>query len=402
MRGRCERCGELMEPNADRTLCVRSTLFWVLAVGGILGSVLLEWLRRKYNECIDGWRARKYKRHTDEIELDIESGGRAFEYDCFLTHDWGEDEKSRPNHDRVSEVNRLLKAQGLVTWFDEERMQGNVVAQMTNGIDRSATVIVFVTQRYCAKVAGKGDAGDDDNCKREFEYACLRKGVAKMITVVMEPCCRDTKKWQGGVGFNLGGRLYKDLSDDEMKAMPQLIEEIIQISGRRPNPPALSRSAESNTKMALNQLGSDQVCALLHGLELGEHARAFSEAKVRGADLANANEDDLTTLGMPSPLKRKGLLRQLSGLKRDGVPISLLAPAPTSPLAAGPRKLVRQLSNDAGMGHLSSAPRTNDAPAARRPRRTRPPLARRSPAGRGALGVRTVLPIVSRKLSNSA
>ena len=222
-------------------------------------------------------------------------------------------------------------------------MQGNVVAQMTNGIDRSATVIVFVTTRYCLKVSGKGDAGDDDNCKREFEYACLRKGVAKMITVVMEPCCRDTKKWQGGVGFNLGGRLYKDLSDDEMKAMPQLIEEIIQISGRRPNPPALSRSVESNTKMALNQLGSDQVCALLHGLELGEHARAFSEAKVRGADLANANEDDLATLGMPSPLKRKGLLRQLSGLKRDGVPISLLAPAPTSPLA-GPRKLAPMTS----------------------------------------------------------
>ena len=49
---------------------------------------------------------------------------------------------------------------------------------------------------------------------------------------------------------------------------------------------------------------------------------------------------------MPSPLKRKGLLRQLSGLKRDGVPISLLAAAPDLTLA--PRKLVRQLSNDAG------------------------------------------------------
>ena len=38
--------------------------------------------------------------------------------------------------------------------------------QMCDGIDDSATVIVFVTQNYLRKVAGKGPKGGDDNCKR--------------------------------------------------------------------------------------------------------------------------------------------------------------------------------------------------------------------------------------------
>ena len=48
------------------------------------------------------------------------------EYDAFLTHDWGDDELGRSNHARVAEVNRLLKAAGFVTWFDEDRMQGDI------------------------------------------------------------------------------------------------------------------------------------------------------------------------------------------------------------------------------------------------------------------------------------
>ena len=52
------------------------------------------------------------------------------EYDAFLTHDWGDDELGRSNHARVAEVNRLLKAAGFVTWFDEDRMQGDIVSQI--------------------------------------------------------------------------------------------------------------------------------------------------------------------------------------------------------------------------------------------------------------------------------
>ena len=123
------------------------------------------------------------------------------EYDAFLTHDWGDDELGRSNHARVAEVNRLLKAAGFVTWFDEDRMQGDIVSQMANGIDSSAAVLVFVTENYCIKVAGAGRNGADDNCKKEFDYASRRKGIEKMIAAVMEPrggarrCARPSTPW---------------------------------------------------------------------------------------------------------------------------------------------------------------------------------------------------------------
>ena len=147
------------------------------------------------------------------------------EYDAFLTHDWGDDELGRSNHARVAEVNRLLKAAGFVTWFDEDRMQGDIVSQMANGIDSSAAVLVFVTENYCIKVAGAGRNGADDNCKKEFDYASRRKGIEKMIAAVMEPRCRDPTKWQGAVGMTLGGRLYKDLAEDDVAAGVQALME---------------------------------------------------------------------------------------------------------------------------------------------------------------------------------
>ena len=180
------------------------------------------------------------------------------EYDAFLTHDWGDDELGRSNHARVAEVNRLLKAAGFVTWFDEDRMQGDIVSQMANGIDSSAAVLVFVTENYCIKVAGAGRNGADDNCKKEFDYASRRKGIEKMIAAVMEPRCRDPTKWQGAVGMTLGGRLYKDLAEDDVAAaVPALMEEIVRVTGRRPTlrSAPLSRRRGNSTPLPALQLG---------------------------------------------------------------------------------------------------------------------------------------------------
>ena len=77
------------------------------------------------------------------------------EWDCFLTHDWNEDELGRSNHQRVSVVNKALKARGYKTWFDEEMMVGNINKMMTDGIEGSKTVIVFVTERYLQKASGE-------------------------------------------------------------------------------------------------------------------------------------------------------------------------------------------------------------------------------------------------------
>ena len=62
----------------------------------------------------------------------------------FLTHDWGTDEHGRNNHDRVARVNTWLQKQGIVTWFDSERMKGNILQQMFNGIENARVVVVFV------------------------------------------------------------------------------------------------------------------------------------------------------------------------------------------------------------------------------------------------------------------
>ena len=83
---------------------------------------------------------------------------------------------------------------------------------MCDGIDASALVIVFVTERYVAKVAGDNAA---DNCQKEFNYADLQKTNAKMIAAVMEPRMKDTKKWVGAVGMALGGQLYHALDSDD-------------------------------------------------------------------------------------------------------------------------------------------------------------------------------------------
>ena len=131
--------------------------------------------------------------------------------DCFLSHDWGTDANGRNNHQRVAAVNELLKGHGLVTWFDAEQMEGDIVDRMCEGIDNTDCVVVFVTANYVGKVGGSNPA---DNCKREFSYAARRKGKS-MLAVCMEESMRNANDWTGPVGMNLGGSLYVDLSSDE-------------------------------------------------------------------------------------------------------------------------------------------------------------------------------------------
>ena len=116
-------------------------------------------------------------------------------------------------------------------WLDEEQMQGDINAKMTKGVDESRVAVVFITNRYITKAAGEGEGGADDNCKFEFDYALLRKGVQRMVAVVMEPDARNPKEWLGVVGGKLGTSLYVDLSADEgqgawMNGVQQLVREI--------------------------------------------------------------------------------------------------------------------------------------------------------------------------------
>lgn len=149
--------------------------------------------------------------------------------DVFLTHDWGHDEHD--NHMRVSKVNDALKARGLRTWFDTEKMEGNVRKKMISGIENTLCVAVFITKRYLEKVASDNT---EDNCQLEFNFACRRKTAKRMLPVVMEARMRDTSRWTGEVGLALGGVLYVDLSamEDAMDAcMDALAARIIAVNG---------------------------------------------------------------------------------------------------------------------------------------------------------------------------
>ena len=129
--------------------------------------------------------------------------------DVFLSHNWGKDEYGRDNHQRVSSINEKLKAHGYKTWFDEEKLTGNIDEKMAQGIEQTKGVIVFITRRYYEKVNGE-NAGD--NCQKEFQHASKIKTRAKMVPVVMEKFMRDSTPWFGLVGINLGGEMYVDMS----------------------------------------------------------------------------------------------------------------------------------------------------------------------------------------------
>lgn len=131
--------------------------------------------------------------------------------DIFLSHNWGEDDSGRDNHYRVSLINKELKKLGYQTWFDADIMTGDIIKQMSQGIERTKGVLVFITQRYLEKVTGE-DSGD--NCKLEFEYASRNKTSSKMIAVVMEKCMSNSRKWTGSVGMHLGGKMYVDMTGD--------------------------------------------------------------------------------------------------------------------------------------------------------------------------------------------
>jgi hypothetical protein len=151
-----------------------------------------------------------------------------FQYDVFLSHDWGDDQYGRNNHARVSKINDALKTRGFRTWFDNDRMVGDIVAQMCDGVENSAVFVSFVTKRYTNKVA----SADDDNCKAEFSYAVRMRGTKNCIPVVMEDQMKSTASWAGPVGMRLGDVLYVSMWDNDIS--PGVIHLSEEITKRYP------------------------------------------------------------------------------------------------------------------------------------------------------------------------
>jgi len=145
----------------------------------------------------------------------------SLETDCFLSHNWGE---RQLNHEKVKHINGALKNRGMQTWFDENKVNGNIRYKMAEGIDNTRCFIVFITREYRDKVNG---IDMKDNCKYEFTYAMNQMGSQNMIPVIMEKEMRETNKWKGELGAALGNMLYVDFS--EGKEMEKKYDELYKI-----------------------------------------------------------------------------------------------------------------------------------------------------------------------------
>jgi hypothetical protein len=279
--------------------------------------------------------------------LKRETAVEQFAYDAFLTHDWGSDELGRNNHARVTEVYKALKQLGLNPWFDEEMMEGDINDKMANGVENSATIVVFITERYVVKASGRGELKNDDNCKYEFDHSCRIRGVDKMIVCVMEPQMRSTAVWKGSVGGKLGGKLYHDLCDDGEKfaaSILKLAAEIAKLSGATVKiPEAEVAQPEADSEVAsilgnmstlyskptqktahattLAALDMPQACALLGLLRAQDSVIAKArEVGITGEMLAAATEDDLKELGVSLSLSRRTIRAKLQEFNDGGLP----------------------------------------------------------------------------------
>jgi len=80
----------------------------------------------------------------------------------FVSHARGED---GDNHRAVAAIVVKLQALGLRTWFDSERLTGDILSKIDDGIRESDYTLVCATQTYLEKVAS---SGKQDYCKMEF------------------------------------------------------------------------------------------------------------------------------------------------------------------------------------------------------------------------------------------
>ena len=218
--------------------------------------------------------------------------------DVFLTHDWGTDESGRNNHKRVSRICHALQKKGLKCWFDEDEMEGRIHQKMSDGIDSSRLVLIFITERYIDKVAGKGALGAGDNCLYEFDYAYQMK-PGKSIAVVMEQRCSSTNTWYGPVGGCLGSSLYQAFWDDKkfnenLESLYGMIMNMIKI-------PIQQMVAELGITMESKQLHSPSAVSLFnHHTNITTNNTSTSTTNSNNTN-ANHTTTTNTQLGQTNP-----------------------------------------------------------------------------------------------------
>lgn len=262
---------------------------------------------------------------VDEVALRARREPRKFH--VFLTHDWGQDELGRANHERVQKVNALLTAAGFTTWFDEERMRGDVHAKMAHGVHDSECVAVFITERYLRKASGTGPKGADDNCKFEFDSASFTPhlGADRMIPIVMEPRCRSVSDWPAGsVKGKLCTKLFIDLTDDDDDkfgaGVRKLIDELAAMTGKQPIADAGDvvksvKEKQTAVAQAREKLLAADAAALSQAEERAAAAERRAAAAERRASEAEAMATTLLLQKEEAEAKVRALEAEASALR---------------------------------------------------------------------------------------
>jgi hypothetical protein len=154
--------------------------------------------------------------------------------DCYLSHDWSVDCYGRNVYQRVLKINQALRAKGLLTSFNESQLGADIFTQVCSGIDKSRSIVCFLTRSYLLKVA---NSSASDNCNMEFSYSLHKKYPELMIPVVFEEQLLNKALWSGPVQLALSQFEYIDfITDDNFDAkIDKLYQRIMKISRGRNN-----------------------------------------------------------------------------------------------------------------------------------------------------------------------
>jgi hypothetical protein len=152
----------------------------------------------------------------------------------FCSHNWGTPESKFDNHVRVGAVvDCFQKQHGKPVWFDNERLDRNICAQVTSGVETSAVFVAFITLDYKEKVENGAKSKKMDWCFEEFDHALNHKR-SMMIPVVMEErMMKDQSLWTGPVGRLASGIYIDFISDDKLDScVRQLALRVAQLMGQ--------------------------------------------------------------------------------------------------------------------------------------------------------------------------
>jgi hypothetical protein len=149
--------------------------------------------------------------------------------DCFLSHDFGNDAHGRNIHQRVQRISQALRSRGLLTHFDEALPAGDVASHITTGINRSRSLVIFLTKGYMDKVVGNFPS---DHCHIEFNYTLAKRHPDLIVPVVMEQQLLNPQAWLGNIGLALGHMQPVNFVDDNNfdAKITDLYNRVIKIS----------------------------------------------------------------------------------------------------------------------------------------------------------------------------